>query len=99
MNPRYPILTAEQKTRKQAIRNWKRAHQNLVEYCKFATICQHVYDHQKKEEKRKVDAEMRSAFYNICFSVNDILLEDAKQDSLKYHSEVLAESVVDYLYK
>ena len=41
-NPNYPILTHEQKRRKQAIRNWKRSQKQLVEYCYWAQVCNNI---------------------------------------------------------
>lgn len=38
-NPNYPVLTREQKRRKQAIRNWKRAQRQLIDYCCKAQEC------------------------------------------------------------
>ncbi len=38
-NPNYPVLTREQKLRKQVLRNWKRAHKQLLEYCYKAEKC------------------------------------------------------------
>ncbi len=127
---KYAILTREQKTRKQAIRNWKRAQRELVEYCIFADICKHVYNKEKKEreltsslrpterttlrneaisrrkqkkplskESQLIDIEMQSTRDNLKYSLRDILKEHDIQDSYNYKNELLAESVVDYLYK
>ncbi len=65
MISRYAELTPEQKRRKQAIRNWRKLQKELVEYCKFATICQHVYI---KDEKSRVDTEMKQSYENLCYS-------------------------------
>ena len=95
-NPNYPVLTAEQKTRKQRIRNWKREQAKLDgEYYNFAVECRDVYKEQKRID---VDKEMEVAYNNLAYSLKDIFQEHDKQDELKYHSEVLAESVVDFLY-
>ena len=95
-NPNYPVLTAEQKTRKQRIRNWKREQAKLDgEYYNFAVECSDVYKQQKRID---VDKEMEVAYNNLAYSLKDIFQEHDKQDELKYHSEVLAESVVDFLY-
>ena len=99
-NINYPVLTAEQKRRKQAIRNYKREQAKLeVEYYNFAVECSDVYKQQKRiEEERNVDKEMEVAYKNLEYSLKDIFQEHDKQDELKYHSEVLAESVVEFLY-
>ena len=99
-NQNYPVLTPEQKTRKQAIRNWKREQAKLDgEYYNFAVECSDVYIQQKRiEEERNVDKEMEVAYNNLAYSLKDIFQEHDKQDELKYHSEVLVESVVELLY-
>jgi hypothetical protein len=95
-NPNYPVLTQDQKRRKQAIRNWKREQAKLDgEYYNFAVQCSDVYNKQKRID---VDKEMEVAYNNLEYSLKDIFQEHDKQDELKYHSEVLAESVVDFLY-
>jgi len=99
-NANYLPLTAEQKRRKQAIRNYKREQAKLDgEYYNFAVECSEVYIQQKKlEQERDVDKEMEVSYNNLAYSLKDIFQEHDKQDELKYHSEVLAESVVDFLY-
>jgi len=99
-NPYYLPLTQDQKRRKQAIRNYKREQAKLdCEYYNFAVECSDVYNQQKRiEQERDVDKEMEVAYNNLVYSLKDIFQEHDKQDELKYHSEVLAESVVEFLY-
>ena len=96
--PYYSILTAEQKRRKQAIRNWRRQGQELFDSYEFAVICK---DRILKDKiilaNKKIDSIMSSTCLNLSYSLKDIFREHDKQDEMKYHSEVLAESVVDYL--
>ena len=48
-NPNYPVLTREQKRRKQAIRNWKRSQKQLVEYCCKAQECHKILNDYAEE--------------------------------------------------
>ncbi len=90
---KYPELTREQKTRKQAIRNWKRAQRELVEYCIFADICEHVYNKDKKDRallslsstdrvNLRKDAKNR-IYKNPANELVDIEMKDTR-DNLKY---------------
>jgi hypothetical protein len=99
-NINYAVLTPEQKTRKQRIRNYKREQAKLEgEYYTYACICKDVYDEQKRiEQERDVDKEMEVTYNNLTYSLKDIFQEHDKQDELKYHSKILAESVVEFLY-
>ena len=83
----YLPLTAEQKRRKQSIRNWKRQQQNLIEYCKFAEICKSLYLKDKQKTTDKI----------IEYSLKTIFEEHDKQDAIEYNLSVLSESVVNFL--
>ena len=99
-NPYYPILTPEQKRRKQQIRNWKRQQQELLDAYEFAVTCKNrIAKDRILCANRKIDSIMKSACSNLEYSLKDIFREHDKQDALKYHSEVLCENVVDFLYR
>jgi hypothetical protein len=88
---------------------WINYQRTLVEYCKFADICHHVQlrDKQRMHDiiasviktdlKREADKQMSSAFYNLEYSMKDIFDYHDAEDEILYRSEVLCESVVDYL--
>ena len=99
MNSRYPPLTAEQKRRKQAIRNWKKEQQELLDSYEFALSCKNKTIEDKIQRiNRIIDKKMITTYNNLCYSLKDIFREHDNQDTIKYNSEVLCESVVDYLY-
>lgn len=86
-NPNYPVLTREQKRRKQAIRNWKRAHKQLIEYCYKAQECFKISKPYEEEE-----IPLNSNKY-IC----DFLLQndDKYWDDL-YANKLIAENVAEF---
>ena len=99
MNPRYIPLTAEQKRRKQEIRNWKRSQQELLDSYEFALSCKNQTIQDRTQRiNRIIDKKMTTTYNNLCYSLKDIFTEHDNQDTIKYNSEVLCESVVDYLY-
>ena len=69
----YPVLTQEQKRRKQSIRNWRKMQKQLVEYYIFAKKCQRVYI---KDVKNQVDKEMETAYSNLCYSFKCIFKDE-----------------------
>jgi hypothetical protein len=82
-NPNYPILTREQKRRKQSIRNWKREQAKLEdEYYNFALKC---------SELQKTDS-----FNNIVrYSLKSIFEDDTTDDMLNMY--YTSKSIVDFL--
>jgi len=87
MNPNYQPLTAEQKRRKQAIRNWKREQAELVEAYKFACICRHTYE-----------KDLEAKFYiNLKYTIGNLFKYHDEQDEKLYQSQILCESIVDNL--
>jgi hypothetical protein len=87
MNPNYQPLTAEQKRRKQAIRNWKREQADLIEAYKFACICRHVYE-----------KDLEAKFYiNLKYTIGNLFKYHDEQDEKLYQSQILCESIVDNL--
>ena len=89
--------------------DWSEYQKTLVEYCKFADICHHVYVKDKNrvkdimdkciktDIKKNIDLQMSSAFHNIQYSMRDIFEEHDKQDYELYQSEILSERVVEFL--
>ena len=99
MNPRYIPLTVEQKRRKQEIRNWKRSQQELLDSYEFALSCKNQTIQDRTQRiNRIIDKKMTTTYNNLSYSLKDIFTEHDNQDTIKYNSEVLCESVVDYLY-
>lgn len=86
-NPRYPILTSEQKRRKQAIRNWKREQTKLEnEYYTHALECSEL---QKNHS-------LYSEFNNIVlYSLNSVFEDDTTEDILNMY--YTSKRMVDFL--
>ena len=83
VNPNYPVLTREQKRRKQAIRNYKREQAKLEdEYYNFALECSEL---QKTQ-----------SFNNIVrYSLKTIFEDDTTDDMLNMY--YTSKSIVDFL--
>ncbi len=87
MNPNYKPLTAEQKRRKQAIRNWKREQADLIDAYKFACLCRHVYE-----------KDLEAKFYvNLKYTLGNLFEYHDEQDEKLYQSHILCESIVENL--
>ena len=82
-NPNYPTLTAEQKRRKQAIRNWKREQAKLKgEYYISALECSKL---QKKIEFNSI----------VRYSLKSIFADDTTDDMLNMY--YTSKSLADFL--
>ena len=89
--------------------DWSEYQKTLVEYCKFADICQHVYLKDKNrvrdiianciktDIKKDTDRQMASAFYNLQYSMRDIFEDHDKEDEKLYETELLCESIIESL--
>lgn len=83
----YPILTREQKRRKQAIRNWKRAQRYLVEYCFKAQECFQIIKPYNEEELQ---------FDTNKYICDFLLKDDDKYWDDLYANKLIAESVAEF---
>ncbi len=82
-NPNYPTLTAEQKRRKQAIRNWKREQAKLEgEYYTSALECSKL---QKKHSFKSI----------VRYSLKSIFADDTTDDMLNMY--YTSKSLADFL--
>ena len=95
-NPNYPILTREQKRRKQAIRNWKRAQKQLIEYTCKAQECYQVLRNCLNPEAQEYVPEDGIEFFDVQ-PVCDYLFKDDD----KYWDELdanrsISENVAEY---
>ena len=82
-NPNYPVLTREQKRRKQAIRNWKREQAKLEnEWYTFAVECSEL---QKKSSLNSI----------VRYSLKSIFADDTTDDMLNMY--YTSKSVADFL--
>ena len=82
-NQIYPVLTAEQKRRKQAIRNWKREQAKLEgEYYTYALECSQL---QKTNEFNSI----------LRYSLKSVFADDTTDDMLSMY--YTSKSMIDFL--
>ncbi len=96
-NPNYPILTQEQKRRKQAIRNWKRAQKQLVEYCCKAQECYQVLRSPRlNPEAQEYVPEEGVEFFDVKPVCDYLFKDDDKYWDDLDANRLIAENVAEY---
>ena len=96
-NPNYPILTREQKKRKQAIRNWKRAQKQLVEYCWAAEQCYQVLRNPPLNPKaQEYIPEEGVEFFDVQPICDYLFKDDDKYWDELDANRLIAENVAEY---
>ncbi len=95
-NINYPILTQEQKRRKQAIRNWKRAQKYLVEYCWKAEECYQVLRNRLNPEAQEYVPEEGVEFFDVKPVCDYLFKDDDKYWDDLDSNRLIAESVAEY---
>ena len=92
-NQNYPTLTAEQKRRKQAIRNWKREQAKLEgEYYTSALECSKL---QKKHSLCSGFALQKQFNSIVRYSLKSIFADDTTDDMLNMY--YTSKSLADFL--
>jgi hypothetical protein len=90
-NPNYPVLTREQKRRKQEIRNYKREQAKLEgEYYTYALECSQL---QKTHSLRSDFAKQKQFNSILRYSLKSVFADDTTDDmlSMYYTSKSLAD--------
>ena len=95
-NPNYPILTQEQKRRKQAIRNWKRAQKQLVEYCCKAQECHQILRNRLNPEAQEYVPEEGVEFFDVQPVCDYLFKDDDKYWGDLDTNRLIAENVAEY---
>jgi hypothetical protein len=92
-NPNYPVLTQEQKRRKQEIRNWKREQAKLEgEYYTYALECSQL----QKTYSIRSDFAKQKQFNNIVrYSLKSVFADDTTDDMLNMY--YTSKSMIDFL--
>jgi hypothetical protein len=96
-NPNYPVLTREQKRRKQAIRNWKRSQKQLVEYCCKAQECfQVLRNPQLNTEAQEYVPEDGVEFFDVQPVCDFLFIDDDKYWGVLDANRLTAEKVAEF---
>jgi len=96
-NPNYPVLTREQKRRKQAVRNWKRAQKQLLEYCCKAQECfQVLRTPQLNAEAQEYVPEDGVEFFDVKPVCDYLFKDDDKYWDDLDANRLISESVAEF---